>query len=46
MLKEYAQRFFDTGSLAARFAGGELTLAFENIVTATKKQRPKTPQGL
>ena len=27
MLKANAHRFFDTGSLAARFAGGELALA-------------------
>ena len=26
MLKAYARGFFDTGSLAARFAGGELAL--------------------
>ena len=37
-MRAYARRFFNTGSLPARFAGGELALACENLVIAMQKQ--------
>ena len=44
MLKAYARGFFDTGSLAARCAGGELALACESIAFRQPEDRRRVSQ--
>ena len=43
MLKAYARGFLDTGSLAARFAGGELALACKSIAFRSPQDRRRMP---